>query len=110
MAAAVAPLRDVTVGQQASLVYAVGASMTASLVPLFEAAEAMPAVRDVSIAQTTLEDVFIQVRRPPGGGGGRTAWRSHAGVLKVGRVCAETMSGTPPQVTADSHVIETLHE
>ena len=70
MAAAVAPLRDVTVGQQASLVYAVGASMTASLVPLFEAAEAMPAVRDVSIAQTTLEDVFIQVRRPPGGGGG----------------------------------------
>ena len=69
MAAAVAPLRDVTVGQQASLVYAVGASMTASLGPLFEAAEAMPAVRDVSIAQTTLEDVFIQVRRPPGGGG-----------------------------------------
>ena len=44
------------------MAYGVSSTMTNALIPFFEAIEAKTdIVRDVSISQTTLEDVFIQV-------------------------------------------------
>ena len=61
--ASAANVRDLTIGQLTYLTYGVSSTMAPVLPAFFEAVEAIPdVVRDFSISQTTLEEVFIKVR------------------------------------------------
>jgi len=101
--ASAANVRDLTIGQLTYLTYGVSSTMAPVLPAFFEAVEAIPdVVRDFSISQTTLEEVFIKVRSTRDGTrrGALDRCDVNSGHRRydAGRV--------PAQVTEDSHALE----
>lgn len=98
--ASAANIRDLTIGQLAYLTYGVSSTMASVLPAFFEAVEAIPdVVRDFSISQTTLEEVFIKVRSALRG-------RASCPMPRSRRSPAASCRAGIRQVTEDSHALE----